>query len=425
MTHSTPQAKVSLVPDGEVIADPMMTCESNATFLARLPPESMKLVVTSPPYNIGKEYEARSPLDSYLADQAAVIAECVGNCVAKSTELVDSPCTADGRAHNASGKRIAETMSVTQLFRMFPDDKACYAWLEDARWNGDPVCPHCGGMENIVKAQPSKPHAWRHKDCRKTLTATVGTCMHATKTPLQNWIYTTYTVVTSRKGISAMQLSKELGVAYRTAWHMLHRIREACGRGDFKLGNEIEVNETHIGGKEGNKHANKKLGIGGGMTGNVAVVGIRERGGKLKAAPVETVNRRTMIPFIEDNVEPGATVYTDDATAYGGLPTVINQYQHEVIRHGAGEYVRDTVHTNGIEAVWAVLKRSTHGTWHHVSPKHLGRYVDEATFRLNRGNCEVDTLDRMRDFARGCNERLRWVDLIADNGESATPVAVR
>ncbi len=137
----------------------------------------------------------------------------------------------EGKPHNASGKRIAETISVTELFRMFPDEDACYQWLENVRWQGTPVCPHCGGMDNIVKDK--RPRHWRHKDksCRKRLAATTGTCMHATKRPLQDWIYAIYTVVTSRKGVSAMQLSKELGVQYRTAWHMLRRIREACGKG--------------------------------------------------------------------------------------------------------------------------------------------------------------------------------------------------
>ncbi len=117
---------------------------------------------------------------------------------------------------------------------------------------------------------------------------------------------------------------------------------------------------------------------------------------------------------------------TDDAAACGALPTVINQYQHDVIRHGAGECVRGAVHTNGIEAVWAALKRSIHGTWHHVSPRHLGRHVSEATFRLNEGSCEVDTLDRMEALVRQMpGTRLRCKDLIADNGESATPVAVQ
>ena len=326
-----------------------------------------------------------------------------------------------GKPHNASGKRIADTLSVTQLFRLFPDEDACYAWLEAACWQGTPICPHCGGIENIV-ADKRERH-YRHKDCRKRFTATTGTCMHATKRPLQDWLYTIYSVVTARKGVSAMQLSKELGVQYRTAWHMLHRVREACSRGDFKLSNVVEVDETYIGGKESNKHASKKLNAGRGAVGKAAVAGARERGGKVTAKPVERVNAATLIPFVEDRVEQGATVYTDDASAYSALPTILNQYAHETVAHGSGEYVRGDAHTNGIESVWAVLKRSITGTWHHVSPKHLERYVNEAAFRLNEANCEVDTLDRMRDFAAGIHgKRLRYVDLVADNGLSATPV---
>ena len=330
---------------------------------------------------------------------------------------------ANGKPHNESGKRIAETLSVTQLFRMFPDEDACYEWLEGVRWNGTPVCPHCGGIENIVR--DPRPRHYRHKDCRKRFTATTKTCMHATKRPLQDWIYVIYSVVTARKGVSALQLSKELGVQYRTAWHMLHRVREACGRGDFKLANVVEVDETYIGGKEGNKHESKKLRAGRGAVGKTAVAGARERGGRVKAQPVERVDAATLVPFIDGAVEPGTTVYTDDASAYGALPTILNQIAHDTIAHGSGEYVRGDVHTNSIEAVWAVLKRSITGTWHHVSPKHLERYVNAATFRLNEGNCEVDTIDRMEDFARGIHGRqLRYVDLIADNGQSATPVAV-
>ena len=191
---------------------------------------------------------------------------------------------ANGKAHNESGRRIAETISVVQLFRLFPDEQACHAWLEDARWEGKPICPHCGGIENISRP-PSKPHTYWHKDCRKQFTVTTGTCMHATKRPLQDWIYAIYSVLTARKGVSAMQLAKELGVQYRTAWHMLHRIREACGKGDFKLTNVVEADETHIGGKEGNKHESKNLHAGRGTVGKSAVAGARERGGKVKAQP--------------------------------------------------------------------------------------------------------------------------------------------
>ena len=324
--------------------------------------------------------------------------------------------------HN--GKRIAKTISVVQLFRMFPDEQACYAWLEEARWEGQPICPHCGGIENITKPASKPRHYW-HKDCRKQFTVTTGTCMHATKRPLQDWIFAIYSVLTARKGVSALQLSKELGVQYRTAWHMLHRIREACGRGDFKLTNVVEADETYIGGKESNKHESKKLHAGRGTVGKEAVAGVRERGGKVKAKHVERTNAATLIGFVEDAVEPGATVYTDDAAAYAALPSGLNQFDHETVSHGKGEYVRRAAHTNGMESVWAVLKRSINGTWHHVSPKHLGRYVNEATFRLNEGNCEVDTIDRMTEFVRGVGgKRLSYQRLIADNGKSAQAVPV-
>ena len=263
-----------------------------------------------------------------------------------------------------------------------------------------------------------------HKDCLKSFTVTV---MHSTEADLRHWIYAIYSILAARKGALAMQISKvskELGVQYRTAWHMLHGVREACGRGEFRLANVVEVDETYIGGKETNKHASEKLNARRGAVGKAAVAGVRERGGKVKAQPVERTNAATLIPFVEDNVALGATAYADGAAAYGALPSVLNQCQHDVIRHDAGEHVWGDVHTNGIEAEWAVLKRSIHGTCHHVYPKHLGRYVNEASFRLSEGNCEIDTID-MESLVRQLDGvRLRYKDLIADKRESATAVAV-
>ena len=331
---------------------------------------------------------------------------------------------ANGKSRNESGKRIAKTISVPQLYRMFPDDDACRAWLERVRWGSSPACPRCGSLDGIREAPPSKPKGnYWCKSCRRFFTVTVGTCLHATKADLQHWIYAIYSVLTARKGVSALQFSKELGVQYRTAWHMLHRIREACGRGDFTLANVVEADETYIGGLEKNKHESKKLHQGRGAVGKEAVAGIRERGGKVKAKHVERTNAATLVPLVEKSVEKGATVYTDDAAAYGALPSVVNQYAHATVAHSKGEYVRGDIHTNGIESVWAVLKRSIHGTWHHVSPKHLEKYVNEASFRLNEGNYEVDTLDRMEALVKQMHgARLPWRELIADNGKSNRPV---
>lgn len=305
-------------------------------------------------------------------------------------------------------KRIATTISVPVLFRLFPDDDTCYRWLERVRWNDKPICPHCGGVENITRP-PSKPHTYWHRDCRSNFTVTTKTCLHATKRPLRDWVYVIYSVMTGRKGISAMQLSKELGVQYRTAWHMLHRIREACGRGDFVLKDVVEVDETYIGGKRRNmSNARRKAlaGTGRGAVGKVAAARMRERGGKVKATVVEHTDADTLVGLVEENVIPGTTVYTDDASTYGEFK---RRYNHDSVKHSISEYVRGDMHTNGIESVWSLLKRSIHGVWHHVSPKHLGKYVNEATFRLNEGNCEVDTIDRMESLASQIgNKRLPY-----------------
>ena len=203
-------------------------------------------------------------------------------------------------------KRTAQTISVPELYRMFPNDEASRKWLESARWGGSPVCPFCGSIDDIGKPPASKPHGHWCKACRKHFTVTTGTVMHATKQPLQNWIYTIYSVLTARKGISAMQLSKELGCQYRTAWHMLHRVREACSGGDFKLDKVVEVDETYIGGKERNKHASKKLNAGRGTVGKTPVVGARQRGGKVTAQPVERTDAATLVPFVESHAEQGS-----------------------------------------------------------------------------------------------------------------------
>ncbi|MYA59461.1 MAG: IS1595 family transposase [Chloroflexi bacterium] len=305
-------------------------------------------------------------------------------------------------------KGTAETISIVQLLRMFPDKDSCYAWLEKVRWNSRPTCAHCGAVDRI-SAPESKPHTYWCGHCRKNFTVTTGTILHSTKTSLQNWIVAIYSVMTARKGVSAMQLSKELGVQYRTAWYMLHRIREACASGEFRLDNVVEMDEVYIGGKEANKHAHKKLRAGRGPVGKEAVMGVRERGGKTIAKPVTHVDGKTAVEFASAAVERGATVYTDEANIYNQLP-----FDHDAVNHGAREYVRGDVHTNGIESVWAVLGRSIHGTWHHVSPKHLHRYVNEAAMRLNSGDVKIDTMDRMDALVRGIRgKRIKYDDLVA------------
>jgi transposase-like protein len=229
--------------------------------------------------------------------------------------------------------------------------------------------------------------------------------------PLHKWVYAMYLLVTARKGISSMQLAKEIGVTQKTAWFMLGRLREACGSDFGKLTGIAEIDETYIDGKEGNKHEGKKLHAGRGGVGKTVVLGMRERGGRIVARPVDGTDGETLRTEIRESVEPGATIHTDERRGYAGLG---GDYQHETIVHSAGEYARDDgVTTNGIESVWAVLKRGLHGVYHHASDKHLYRYVDEFTFRLNEGNVKRHTLQRLDSFVAGvAGKRLTYKDLI-------------
>ena len=305
-------------------------------------------------------------------------------------------------------EKSAETLSIPQIMRMFPDDGTCIEWLEKVRWSNGPVCGHCGCTGRISQA-PSKPHTYWCGDCRKHFNVQTGTILHGTRTSLQNWMLVIYSVMTARKGVSAMQLSKEIGVQYRTAWYMLHRVREACQSGEFKLDGVVEMDECFVGGKESNKHKSKKLKAGRGTVGKVPVMGARQRDGRTVAKPVENANMKTATGMAKERIQRGSTVYTDESSIYNDLP-----FAHDSVNHGAGEYVRDDVHTNGMESVWAVFKRSVYGTWHHVSPKHLHRYVNEATMRLNEGNVERDTIDRMESLARNMKgKRIKYAELVA------------
>ena len=163
----------------------------------------------------------------------------------------------------------------------------------------------------------------------------------------------------------------------------------------------VEVYETYIGGKERSKHESKKLNTSRGPVGKVAVVGARERGGKVAAKPVQRTDSATLMPFAEERTKLGPTVHTDESRVYASLPNRVNRHRHEVVARSSGKYVCGEAHTNSIEPVWAALKRSIAGTWHRVGPKHLGRYVTEAAFRLNEENSGNNTIDRVAVLAHG------------------------
>ncbi len=224
----------------------------------------------------------------------------------------------------------------------------------------------------------------------------IGTIFGDSHIPLHKWLYAMYLVVTARKGISSLQLGKEIGITQKSAWFMLQRLREACKQNSTALQGIVEVDETFVGGLERNKHKSKRLNEGRGSVGKVAVMGMRERGGDTVAIPIARNDGDTILGEISKAVSKGSRVMTDDHRSYSGLADM--EFKHEAVNHKGGEYVRGDANTNGIESVWAVLKRGVHGTFHHVSKKHLNRYVDEFTFRLNAGKVQRHTLQRLASF---------------------------
>ena len=310
---------------------------------------------------------------------------------------------------NMPGKHWRKGMTIIELFAMFPDDETAERWFEEQRWGKEgPACPECGSCRYAI-IKNRNPMPYRCKDCRKHYSVRKGMVMDSSKIGLQKWAIAIYMVSTSLKGVSSMKLHRELGIRQSSAWHMLQRIREAFNEGSLKLSGPVEVDETYIGGKEGNKHASKKLHVGGGTQGKATVMGAKTRDGKVVARPLGWEPGETLAGFVYENVKEGETVYTDDHRAYKSLKEV---YEHETVKHSVSEYVNGQAHTNGIESFWAMFKRGYHGTYHKMSVKHLHRYVNEFSGRHNIR--ELDTIDQMAVIVEKMdNKRLRYKDLIA------------
>ena len=312
------------------------------------------------------------------------------------------------------GKHYRKGISLMQLFDMFPNEDKAEEWLIRHRWGDDIRCPYCNS-DNVRRNKNRKRRGFYCNPCRRPFTVKVNTFMHDSKLPLRKWAIGLYLYSTSLKGVSSMKLHRDLEISQKSAWHMSHRIRLLFAEAVHeKTDAEVEVDETYIGGKIGNKPLSKRYEWrakhgGRGPQGKIPVAGMRNREtGKVQVRVVPDTTKDTLQSFIVERTKDNATVYTDEASAYVGLPR-----NHATVNHKLNEYVNDKATTNGMESFWATLKRGLNGTYHAVSPKHLERYIDEFSGRHNQR--ELDTEDQLATLARnGVGRRLTFKELTSD-----------
>ncbi len=311
--------------------------------------------------------------------------------------------------------------TLSEAIKYFADADKAINFMASVRWpDGKAKCPVCSAEETTFLATR---RVWKCRKCAKQFSVKVGTIFEDSALGFDKWLPAFWMIVNAKNGISSCELSRALGVTQKTAWFMLHRIRLAIQNGDFsKLSGEVEADETYIGGKARSMNSKQRASIGGrlgtGGVGKEIVMGLLERKGKVKVKHISNAKRNTVQTEIRQQVEKGSQLYTDTFRSYYGLNT---DYVHQAIDH-AKEYVRGSVHTNGLENFWSLLKRTIRGTYVSVEPFHLFRYLDEQAFRFNERE-NTDSGRFLRGIVGVIGKRLEYAKLISEDASGLTTSA--
>jgi len=307
--------------------------------------------------------------------------------------------------------------SLQEAVTYFADADKAHKWAVVLRWPNGIECPRCGSKEHSFI---STRKIWFCKGCKKQFTVKVGSIFEDSPLGMDKWMLAVWLIVTCKNGISSYEVANHLGITQKSAWHMMHRVRKAMQSGSFvKMSGEVEVDETFIGGKARNMHiAERKRRITGtGGKDKTAVMGIMERGGKVRTIVVPNRKKHALQSEVKKHVEAGSALYSEALQSYSGLES---QYAHQVIDHAVA-YVDGHVHTNSLENFWSLLKRSISGTYVSVEPFHLHRYLDEQAYRFN--NRKLSAAERFVEaMANVGGKRLTWDSLTGKQADGQTSV---
>lgn len=303
--------------------------------------------------------------------------------------------------------QLLEFKNLKELMTALSDEKVCRAYMVQMRWNGEPFCPYCNATKPYSR-ENGKRYRCSSRTCRKNFSVTVGTIFENSKIKLSTWLAALYILTAHKKGLSSHQLARDLGVTQKTAWFMEHRIRLIMGDPEPPppLNNIVEVDETYVGGKFANMNrGRRKKWQESGKDNKTAVMGMVQRDGK---ARLTVIGNRSFREMVIDAVDKGALVITD---AHAGYELLGQHFAgHQAVNHSVSEYRRGIAYTNSVEGFFSLFKRTIHGTYHQISPKHLHRYCAETSYRFN--SRKIKDADRFRIAISNVEGRLKYTSLI-------------